>query len=178
MDGVNATPQLLTPPAGADSFTIDGVTYTATADICIGRYKQLQIWEIACGFDQPFAEIWAATTEIKAAIDERKSISEIAYINERVRRGMQAVERKDVFQLLVVSLWFLAPDEDPTQYDHALNIAKVNRWEAGGLGMGFLFAKAAACVRGFREAWLQALDQPLPASDPLPSPPLPPNSPS
>jgi hypothetical protein len=162
--GVN-TPQLVTPPNDATSFVIDGVAYTATPDICISRYKQLQIWEIACGFDRPFAEVWAATTEIKQAIDERKSISDIAYINERVRRGLQAVERKEVFQLLVVSLWFLGPDENPTQYDHELNIAKVNRWEAGGLGMGFLFAKAASCVRGFREAWLQSRDQQLPEND-------------
>jgi hypothetical protein len=146
-------------PTPADSFEADGITYTLSADIGIRRYKALQKLEVQFGFDASYATIWEATNQIKQAIDERKSISDIAYINETVRRGMQNTERNEVYPLHVVALWYLAPGESTNDYNHEAIVAKMQRWEAAGLGMGFFFAKAAGCVRGFRESWLALLSQ-------------------
>jgi hypothetical protein len=157
--GLTEVPQIISPPASATSFEAGGIVYTATDDISIPRYRILQQWEVEFGFDGSFKGQWDASTAIKEAIDQRKSISEIAYINESTRRGITQIDRKEVYQLKVVSLWFNAPDEDPTTYNHAANVAKMQRWEAAGLGMGFFFAKAAACVRGFRQAWLESMAQ-------------------
>lgn len=170
--GVSTPPQIISPPANANSFEAGGIVYTATDDISIPRYRILQKWEIEFGFDGSFRGQWDATTAIKQVIDERKSISEIAYINEGLRRGIAQIDRNFVFPLQVVSLWFNAPDEDPLTYSHAANVEKINRWEAAGIGMGFFFAKAASCVRGFREAWLQSTE-PLPETSPAPSPKTP-----
>jgi hypothetical protein len=169
--------KLITPPLDANSFEAGGVIYTATEDISIARYRILQKWEIEFGFDGSFRAQWEATTAIKEAIDQRKSISEIAYINEGLRRGITQIDRNLIYQLQVVSLWFNAPDEDPLTYDHEANTAKMRRWEAAGIGMGFFFAKAAACVRGFREAWLKSIQETHPElpSAPSPSPTSPPS---
>lgn len=165
------TPQLITPALDANSFVVDGVTYTASADISIPRWRRLQKLEVQFGFDASFAGVWDVTTQIKQAVDERKSISEIAYVNEGLRRGLSNVDRNEVYHLHVVALWFNAPDEDPITYDHAAILAKMNRWEAAGLGMGFLFAKAASGVKGFRERYLQYTEAILESSaDPSPKP--------
>lgn len=169
MDGV--TPQVITPALDANSFEVDGITYTATTDISIARYRRLQKLEVEFGFDASFRGVWDATTEIKQAIDERKSISDIAYINEGLRRGLANVDRNEIYQLHIMALWYNAPDEDPTVYDSAVILAKMQRWEAAGLGMGFLFAKAASGVRGFREIYLQSTEAtPDNSADPSPKP--------
>jgi hypothetical protein len=177
-----ANQQLVIPPIAADSFEIDGITYTASEDISIKRYKILQKLELQFGFDTSFRGLLQAHHDIRGAINDRKGISEIAYINEGVLRGFENINRLEVFQLHVVSLWYNAPGENILEYNHDAIVAKMNRWEAGGLGMGFLFAKAAACVQGFRDAWqrlmqeeqqaeLEAKDPTLPSSDPSPKQP-------
>jgi hypothetical protein len=176
MDAAVSTPQLITPPLDANSFEADGVVYTATDDISIPRYRRYQAWALEFGFDASFRSQYQDKLEIRRLINEQKSISEIAYVNESSIRGMQNVERNEVFELCVCSLWFNAPDEDPTVYNHEAAVAKMNRWEAAGLGVGFFFVKAAACVKGFREAWLQSPALPAPESDPSPTLPSPPSS--
>lgn len=160
MEPTVTTPQLVTPPLDANSFTTpDGITYTATEDISLPRYRALQKWQLQFGFDASFGAVWEATTAIKEAIDQRKSISEIAFVNEGLRRGLTNIDRQHVYQLQVVALWYNAPGEDATSFDLPALTQKMNRWEAAGLGTLFFFAKAAACVRGFREAWLQSTPQ-------------------
>jgi hypothetical protein len=165
MDELAPTPQLITPPLDTNSFVVDGVTYTATPDISVPRWRRLQKLEVQFGFDASFAGVWDATTQIKKVIDERKSISDIAYINEGLRRGLTNVDRNEVYHLHVVALWFNAPDENPIPYDHEAIVAKMNRWEAAGLGMGFLFAKAASGVKGFRERYLASTEVTPESSD-------------
>ncbi|MGI4735044.1 MAG: hypothetical protein ACRYG7_07690 [Janthinobacterium lividum] len=177
---LEATKQLVLPPISADSFEIDGIVYSASEDISIKRYKVLQKLELQFGFDSSFRGLLQAHHDVRAAINDRKGISEIAYINEGVLRGFENINRQEVFQLHVVALWYNAPFENILEYNHEAMVAKMNRWEAGGLGMGFLFAKAAACVRGFRDAWQRLAEEeeaeredqepPQSASDPSPSP--------
>lgn len=172
MDATLETPQLITPPLDANSFEAGGVVYTASEDICIQRYRRYQAWALEFGFDASFRSQYQDKLEIRRLINEQKSISEIAYVNESSIRGMQNVDRDLIFELCVCSLWFNAPDEDPTVYNHEAAVAKMNRWEAAGLGVGFFFVKAAACVAGFREAWLQSAGPKTSESAPSPMPPL------
>lgn len=165
-----APTQLITPDINATSFEVDGVVYSASEDISIKRYKILQKLELQFGFDASFKSLLQAHYDIRNAINERKGISEISYINEGVLRGFENVNRQEVFQLHVMALWYNAPDEDILTYNHEAILAKMNRWEAAGLSMGFLFAKAAACVRGFREAWQRLAEQEENDSDPSPKP--------
>lgn len=167
--------QLISPPMDATSFEIDGVVYHASEDIGIKRYKIMQRLDLQFGFETSVKGVWDATTEIKKVIDERKSISEIAYINEGLRRGITNIDRQEIYPLQVLGLWYNTVDEDILTYNHESMMAKMNRWEAGGLSMGFVFAKAAGFVRGFREIWLslaqqQEQDQKQLSSDPSPSP--------
>jgi len=169
--------QLITPAMDATSFEIDGITYYAADDIGIKRYKVMQKLDLQFGFETTVGGIWNATTAIKEAIDQRKSISEIAYVNECLRRGIANVDRQEVYPLHVLSLWYNTADEDILTYNHEALVAKMNRWEAGGLSMGFVFAKAAGFVRGFREIWLslaqqeeQEQQEEQPSSDPSPKP--------
>ncbi len=159
MDELTQAPKIVSPDPTANSFEAGGVVYTATDDISIPRYRILQKWEVEFGFDGSFLGQWEASTAIKEAIDQRKSISEIAYINESKRRGITKIDRNEIYELQVCALWFNAPDEDPTVYNHNVIVDKMQRWEAAGLGMIFFFAKAAASVRGFRQAWLASMAQ-------------------
>lgn len=154
-----------------DSFEVDGIVYTRSADISIKRYKALQKLDLQFGFDTSFKALWDATTQIKQAIDERKSISDIAYINEGVRRGLQNVDRNEIYQLHTVALWYNAPFEDSAEYSHEAIVAKMQKWEAAGMGVGFFFSKAANSVMGFRDAFLLSAEQPE-TSDSDPSPNL------
>lgn len=165
-----ANQQLISPPFDANSFEVDGIVYTASEDISIPRYRRLQKLDLQFGFDASFGGVWDVTTKIKEVVDDRKSISDIAYINEGLRRGLTNIDRNEVYQLHVVALWYNADGEDIINYNHEAIVAKMNRWEAGGLSMGFLFAKAAACVRGFREAWLSLEDPESNEPDQSPSP--------
>lgn len=175
MEPTLAPPQLITPPLAANSFEAGGVVYTASDDISIPRYRRYQAWALEFGFDASFRSQYQDKLEIRRLINEQKSISEIAYVNESSIRGMQNVDRDLIFELCVCSLWFNAPGEDPTVYNHEAALAKMNRWEAAGLGVGFFFVKAAACVAGFREAWLQSAAPTAPESELSPTPPLPPS---
>ena len=148
-----------------DSFEVDGVAYTASDDISIARYRRYQAWALEFGFDASFQSQYQDKLEIRRLINEQKSISEIAYVNESGIRGMQNVERNELFELCVCALWYNAPGENAAEYSHEVAVAKMNRWEAAGLGMGFFFVKAAACVKGFREAFLQSREPLAPESD-------------
>lgn len=166
------TPQLITPDS---SFEVDGVIYTASADISIPRYKRYLIWQTEFGFDASFQSQYQDKLEIRRLINEQKSISEIAYINEAGLRAMQSSSRELIYQLCVCALWYNAPNENSAEYNHDAIVAKMNRWEAAGLGVGFFFIKAAGLVKSFREIWLQSAAPETPESDPSLRPPLPPS---
>jgi hypothetical protein len=136
---------LICPAPDADSFTVDGITYTRQDEISVSKAKVLQRLQLELAYDTSLAGIISTADKGWAALNAGR-IGDGIYEFGRLRESLNAVgngegRRSDIN---IVGLFYTYPGE-PLHYDHALFMEKIRRWE-GRVASGFFEVAAFALL--------------------------------
>lgn len=136
---------ILCPVPDANSFEVNGTTYTATDGLSVARLRIFQRLEIEFGADAGLAAHIGALDHVWAALNEAKLANGIHALG-LIRDNLNIVGRNRLKGPEICALWFNAPGEDPGAYDFAAMSAKVLDWSS--VHGGFFTVAAPRLARG------------------------------
>lgn len=145
MDAEIVTPEILCPDPDAQSFAVDGVTYTATDGLSVARLKVFQRLEIEFGADAGLVAHIQGLDAVWAALNEAKLATGIHALG-LIRDNLNIVGKNRLKAPEICALFFNAPGEDAGAYDYTAMCAKVAAW--GAVHGGFFTVSAPRLARG------------------------------
>ncbi|GAB2865973.1 hypothetical protein [Hymenobacter ruber] len=118
-------PAIISPPLNCDSFEAGGVTYTRTPTLALGRARLLQRFQTELQFNMGIPAVQRALVEVVADLNGLKLVDGCAKLR-RLMDGADLLGANRMREAEIVALFYNAPDEDPTTYDHAAITRKVD----------------------------------------------------
>lgn len=136
----DSPPLVISPPADATSFTVNGMSYTATDGLSVARLRIFDRLSLEFGADLSLRGMMSAHDEMSAAYSalDMPKLGHLIYQRSQALNLSGANRLKEVE---ICGLFFNAPDEDPTTYDYAAMQAKC--YTAWGAVAGGFFTPAA-----------------------------------
>ncbi|GAB3303673.1 hypothetical protein [Hymenobacter tenuis] len=162
-------PRLIEPAPDADSFMVDGITYTLEPELTVARARMLQRFQLELGYDQTLASIIQTVDKGWAALNGNQLATGI-YEFGRLRESLNGVGEGRMSDVNICALFYNAPGED-LGYNHAAMLEKMRKWEkvAAGFFLVAAFARLTATSTRYPLP-AAALNQPPPTtSAPLPN---------
>ncbi|MBF9140847.1 hypothetical protein [Hymenobacter properus] len=125
------TPTIISPPVDCESFTTpDGTTYTRTDTLALGRARLLQRFQTELQFGTSIPALQKLVMETYAAYNSRRDVDGAQLLGS-LKDRLDLLGQNRMREAEIVALFYNAPDEDPTSYDHAAITQKVNvAWRA------------------------------------------------
>lgn len=124
------TPEIIRPNLGCRSFDVDGVTYTRTDSLALGRHIILQRFQVELLYDTDIPGIQKTVQAAIEAFNANKSFDGVYQLGA-LRDKMDLIGSNRMRQAEITGLFYLAPGEDPTTYDHGAMLDKVyKQWRA------------------------------------------------
>ncbi len=155
---------ILSPEIGCESFEVNGLTYTRTDTLAVGRARLLQKFQVELQFDTTYRGLLDGVTQARADLNAGRLLDGMVAFGNLVEK-LNLIGANRLREAEICGLFYNAPDEDPTRYDHAAFTDKVySRWE--GIDQDFFTYSALALLGRTSTRYPQA-----PAPAPLPSPP-------
>ena len=108
----DAPTPILAPPADAGAFTVDGVTYTATDGLLVGRLKIFDRLSLEFGADVTLRGLADDLDAVFAALNKADFV-EAAYLVRRRRDALNLSGANRLKEVELCGLFFNAPGEDP-----------------------------------------------------------------
>lgn len=108
--------EFLTPPADATSFTVDGVTYTMTDGLLVGRGRYLDKMVTEALYSTNMTEHGKNLAALREAMNKVNFV-EAAALVQRFIDGHNMVAYNRLRAVEICGLFFNAENEDPSVYD-------------------------------------------------------------
>ena len=136
----NPTPALVSPDRNAASFTVGGVTYTATDGLSVARLRIFDRLATEFGADTTLRGLAEGLDAIYAALNKADFVEAAGLVRDR-RAALNLTGANRLKEVELCGLFFNAPDEDAGAYDFAAMQAKC--YTAWGAVAGGFFTIAA-----------------------------------
>lgn len=123
-------PSIITPPLDCESFEVNGVTYTCTSTLALGRARLLQRFRTELQFNLTIAGVQQQLVEMRAAFNGQRYVDGCVLL-DKLMDGTDILGQNRIREAEIVALFFNAPDEDPTAYSYDAIKQKVETaWRA------------------------------------------------
>jgi hypothetical protein len=118
------TPAIVQPEIGCASFEVNGVVYTRTESLAVGRARLLQKFQTELQFDTTYRGVLEGIAKAKADLNAGRLLDGMTAFGNLVEK-LNLIGANRLRAVEVAGLFYNAPDEDPTTYDHAAFTEKV-----------------------------------------------------
>lgn len=133
--------EIISPAPDAESFTVDGTTYTLEPELTVARARMLQRFQLELAYDTSLKGIIDTVDKGWTALNANQLANGI-YEFGRLREALTGVGNGRMSDVNICGLFFNAPGEDPG-YDHSAMVEKMKKWERVAAG----FFEVAAFAR-------------------------------
>lgn len=114
----NPTPAIVSPDRNATSFTVGGVTYTATDGLSVARLRIFDRLSTEFGADTTLRGLAEGFDAIYAALNKADFVEAAGLLRDR-RAALNLTGANRLKEVELCGLFLNAPDEDPGAYDFA-----------------------------------------------------------
>ncbi len=165
MDSV--TPTILSPEIGCTSFTVGGTVYTRTDTLAVGRARYLQKFQVELQFDASFRGIVEGVSKARADMNAGRLLDGLTAFGNLVEK-INIIGANRLRAAEICGLFYNAPGEDPTGYDHAAFTEKV--YTAWGAVDADFFTLTALSLLGRTSTHYPPAPVAVPPPEPDPTP--------
>lgn len=161
----NPQTAIVTPAPDATSFTVDGVTYTATDGLSVARLRIFDRLALEFGADITLRGLATDLDAIYAALNKADFVEAAGLVRDR-RAALNISGANRIKEVELCGLFLNAPDEDAAAYDFAAMQAKCyTAW--GAVAGGFFTVLAMRLLPTSRGSYGRYLDEVAGALPPL-----------
>ena len=115
-------------PDGALTFKTKEHTYRFTETLSSHQYNLFEIFQVECGYDPTFENVYKAIADAIKALNEVKFV-DAAAILFNLQNGMyRNIEKREHPVMMLCTLFILREDEDVRTWDETLAKEKVKDW--------------------------------------------------
>ena len=152
---------IIQPALGCSSFEVGGVTYTRTDTLALGRGRLLQKFQTELQFDTTYRGVVDTVGKARAELNAGRWADGLYSFGQLVEK-VNIIGANRVRAAEIVGLFYNAPGEDPTTYDHVAFTEKVyTAWGAVDLDF-FTTAALLLLARTSTHYQLAPEEQPAP----------------
>jgi hypothetical protein len=124
------TPTIITPPLDCESFEVNGVVYTCTSTLALGRARLLQRFRTELQFNLTIAGVQQSLMQMREFLKASNHYDSCVLLDKLID-GSNLIGANRIREAEIVALFFIAPDEDPTTYSYESIKQKVETaWRA------------------------------------------------
>ena len=154
-------PVLVTPPADATCFTVDGTTYTATDGLSVARLRIFDRLSLEFGADTSLRGMMEAHEAMSAAYT-KLDMPLLGHLIYQRSQSLNLSGANRLKEVEIAGLFFNAPDEDPAAFDFTAMQAKCYTAWASVHG-GFFTPAALRLLPTSRGSYGRSLDEAPPS---------------